>query len=71
MHIRNILFALLVLVTFSACNADRSEEKSSIEKTTDKVAEEAVEAITQPIEKAEMVKELSEEHNQKIKESVE
>jgi|GEM_PF-2680238 len=71
MHIRNILLALLVLVTFSACNSDRGEEKSSIEKTTDKVAEEAVKAIKQPIDKAEMVRELSEEHNQKIKESVE
>lgn len=60
-----------MVLALSACSTDNAKEKSSIEQATDKVAEEAAESIKTALEKSKMVKELSEDHNQKVKEAIE
>ncbi len=56
-------------LTLSCSDSEESDERDVIEKTTDKIASEAVDAIKKPIKQAENVQMLSNDRNQEIKES--
>ncbi len=66
-QIRRIVLSCLVLIMVSACsNSEEPAEKGRIEQTTDKIAHEAVQSIKTPIDKANLAKELTEQHNSAI-----
>ena len=71
LQLRYILLLVLLLCTLGACsNSDDEKEKGVIQQTTAGIAKEAVEMIKGPIEQAKLAKELSEQHNKIIEESV-
>lgn len=58
------------LTMLLACSSEKQEDekKSEIRKATDKVAQELVEDIQRPLDKAEAVKTLEEQRNDTIRE---
>ncbi len=71
MLIRKIIWSFIFLFLFSACsNSDEPAEKGRIEQTTDKIAQEAVQSIKTPIDKAKIAQELSEQHNNAVQKNM-
>lgn len=69
-HLQKIVLAAFVLVTLAACSSsDEQAEKGRIEKTTDKIAQEAVSSIKTPIDQAQLARELTEQHNSAVDEN--
>ncbi len=67
LNIRRIVWSGLIVFIFSACsNSDEPVEKGRIEQTTDKIAQQAVQSIKIPIDKARSAKELTEQHNSAV-----
>ncbi len=68
-----LLFSILVLIfSFTACGGNNEEEeKSSIEKFTDKTAHKAVDQINAPIDKAKAVRELVDQQTKKTEKTTE
>jgi len=62
-----ILQIAVLSLAVSCSNSEESDEGNVINKTTDKIAHDAVDAIKKPINKAENVQELSNDRSQKIK----
>ncbi len=72
MLLRICLIASLTTILYSllACsNADEQNNEVVFEKTTDKIAREAIEGIRDPINKANAVSKIAEDHNRGIKEA--
>ncbi|HIP38964.1 MAG TPA: hypothetical protein EYG88_06245 [Desulfocapsa sulfexigens] len=66
--------AFSFFMILSCSNSEEKKTSDSIEKTTEKIAREAVDRIQEPIEKAKLAKELQESHDrdvQKAKEQIE
>lgn len=68
-----LLFIPLLLTTciLSACGGDSEEEKSAIDKLTEETASKAVHYIQDPIDKAQNVQVLSNQHSEQIEQAVE
>jgi|GEM_PF-1209034 len=61
---------ILFLFSISACSNSEDKEKVSVaSKTSDKIAQEAISNIRTPIEKANMAKDQTEDHNMSLKEA--
>ena len=58
-----------ILLLLSCSNSDESSEKDIIERTTDKIAQDAANMIKTPINKAKHVENLSSDHTGKLKEA--
>ena len=59
---------ILILFGISACsNSEDKEKVSTVAKATDKIAQEAISNIKTPIEKANMAKDQTEDHNKILK----
>lgn len=74
MVVRSPFFLLIVVTTiflFGCSGSDNDEENSFVDETTEKIATEAVQSIKTPIDKAEIAKGLTEQHNQAVKEQAE
>lgn len=70
-HIRRIVWSILIICMFSACsNSEEPTEKGHIEQTTDKIAQEAVQSMKAPIDKANLAKELTEQHNSAVEKNM-
>ena len=68
LQIPKIVLTALALFILAACSSsDEQAEKGRIKQTTDKIAQEAVSSIKTPIDRANMAKELTEEHNSAVK----
>ncbi len=67
-------FFLIIVVTiflFACSGSDNDEESSVVDETTEKIATKAVQSIKTPIDKAEIAKGLTDQHNQAVKEQSE
>ncbi len=64
-----VLQIVALSLTISCSNSEDSEEKNVIKKTTDKIAQGAVESIKKPINKANNVEVLSNDRAREIKEA--
>jgi hypothetical protein len=65
-------FCLLPATILSGCSGDQEKkEAGAIEKMTDKAAEQAVQNIRQPIERAEQVQAIQDAHTKAINEAIE
>jgi len=59
-----------MLCLLLACShTDESDEKGIVEKTTDKIAQEAIGAIRDPIDKAKAIGKIADDHAREIKEA--
>ncbi len=68
---RYCMFMLLILV-LSSCSGDTDEQKTgAIDQLTDRVAQEAVQNIREPIERAKQVQAIQDAHTKAINEAVE
>ncbi|GAB6194463.1 hypothetical protein [Desulfocastanea catecholica] len=70
--LRICLIASLTTILYSllACsNSDEQNKEDVFEKTTDKIAREAIEGIRDPINKAKAVSKIAEDHTRGIKET--
>jgi PBP1b-binding outer membrane lipoprotein LpoB len=71
-YLRYVFFCLLLATILSGCSGDQEKkEAGTIEKMTDKAAEQAVQNIRQPIERAEQVQAIQEAHTRAINEAIE
>ena len=71
-YLRSVSFGLLLATIFCGCSGDQeNKEPGAIKKMTDKAAEEAVQNIRQPIERAEQVQAIQDAHVRAINEAVE
>lgn len=71
-YLRLASFCLLLSIILCGCSGDQEKkEPGAIEKMTDKAAEEAVQNIRQPIERAEQVQGILDAHVRAIDEAVE
>lgn len=71
-YLRSVFFGLLPATILSGCSGDQEKkEPGAIEKMTDKAAEEAVQNIHQPIERAKQVQAIQDAHVRAVKEAVE
>lgn len=69
MLIKNLLFCCLILLSQACCSDSQTEQESSaVEKATKEVADEMVERIRRPIDKAEAVKEIEQARRDQLKE---
>ena len=67
LHFPKIFLTILALIILCACSSsDEQAEKGRVKQTTDKIAHEAVSAIKTPIDRANMAKELAEQHNSAV-----
>ena len=66
---RIVLAALLFFMIVSCSGSDEKDKESVINKTTEKIASEAISSIRTPIEKANLVKKLSEDHARVVEEA--
>ncbi len=67
-----IIFAALPLFMISSCSDSEEEQTTTlIEQTTERIAQEAVDKIQTPIEKANLAKGLQERHNLGIQQATE
>ncbi len=65
-------FCLLLATILSGCSGDQEKkEAGTIKKMTDKAAEQAVQNIRQPIERAEQVQAIQDAHTRAINEAIE
>jgi hypothetical protein len=64
-----ILQVVLLALIISCSNTEESDEKNAINKTTDKIAHDAVDAIKKPINKAKNVEVLTNDRTREIKEA--
>jgi len=66
------LVLLLVLFSIlSSCSSSEEPEKTGIIKqTTDKIAQDTITSIKNPIEQAKLAKEIQENHNRKVQEAI-
>ena len=70
--LQKIFLSALVVLMISACSSsDEQGEKGRIAQKTDKIAHAAVQSIKTPIEQANAVKELTEQHNSAMKKNIE
>lgn len=58
-----------VFLLLSCSNSDESSEKDIIERTTDKIAQDATNMIKNPINKAKQLENLSSDHTGKLEEA--
>ena len=58
-----------VFLLLSCSNSDESSEKDIIERTTDKIAQDATNMIKNPINKAKHLENLSSDHTGKLEEA--
>ena len=71
-YFRFAFFFLLPATILYGCSGEQEKkETGAIKKMTDKAAEEAVQNIRQPIERAEQVQAIQDAHLRAIKEAVE
>ncbi len=71
-YLRSAFLCLLLATIFSGCSGDQEKkEPGAIEKMTDKAAEEAVQNIRQPIERAKQVQAIQDAHVRAINEAIE
>jgi len=66
---QTLLLALLLLMFSSCSSSEEDESKGAIEQTTDKIAQEAVARIKDPLDQAKLARELTEAHNQATEEA--
>jgi hypothetical protein len=69
--IKNLIFCLLAAAFVPSCSSEQDQaedEPTVIEQGTKAVADEIVERIRQPIEKAEAVKEIEETRRERLQE---
>ncbi len=67
-----IIFAALPFFMISSCSDSEKEQTVPlIEQTTERIAQEAVDRIQTPIEKANLAKELQERHNLDVQQATE
>jgi len=66
-----VLPALLFFLISSCSSPEDQEKKGVIEQTTETVAQEAVDRIKTPIDKAYQAKDLQESHTREVDESTE
>ncbi len=67
-----IVFAVLPFFMTSSCsNSEEEQTAGVIEQTTERIAQEAVDRIQTPIEKANLAKELQESHNIEVQQATE
>ncbi len=69
--IKNLIICLLIAALMPSCSSEQDQvedQPSVIEQGTKAVADEMVERIRQPIEKAEAVKEIEEARRERLKE---
>ena len=64
-----LLLTAAMLLAVSCSNTDESNEKNSIEKTTDKIAQDAVDMINNPINEAKQIENLGNDHARKLEEA--
>ena len=68
--LRNLLIVCGALLLLTGCSADTDEkEPGAIKKMTDQVAEQGVNYMKTPIDKAKRAQELSESHNKAIEDA--
>jgi len=69
---RHLIFLLpLVLLVILSCSSSEEEEKASIvEETTNKISQDIVDSIKTPIEQAKLAKEIQENHNRRVQETI-
>ncbi len=65
-----ILQTAAISLAVSCSNTDESNEKNSIEKTTDKIAKDAVDMINNPINEAKQVENVGNDQARKLEEAV-
>ena len=71
-YLRSVSFGLLLATILWGCSGDQEQkEVGAIKQMTDKAAEEAVQNIRKPIERAEQVQAVQDAHVRAINESVE
>ena len=71
-YLRSAFFFLLLATILSGCSGDQEKkEPGAIEKMTDKAAEDAVQNIRQPIERAKQVQAIQDAHVRAINEAIE
>jgi hypothetical protein len=61
--------AVVLLLTISCSSSDESNEKGVIEKKQDEIAQDAVDSIKDPLERAKAVGDLANERTQQIEEA--
>ena len=61
-----VLQVIALSLTISCSNSEKPDEKNVIEKTTNKIALDAVETINKPINKAKNIELLSTDHTREI-----
>lgn len=64
-----LLQTAIIALAVSCSNTDESDEKSSVEKTTDKIAQDAVDMINKPINEAKQIENLGNDHALRLKEA--
>ncbi|MEA2114514.1 MAG: hypothetical protein U9P36_03900 [Thermodesulfobacteriota bacterium] len=70
--VRSAFPYLLLVIILVGCSGDQEKkEPGTIEKMTDKAAEEAVQNIRQPIERARQVQAIQDAHVRAINEAIE
>lgn len=68
----SFLLLLLFCTLLSSCsNSEEKQEPGIIEKTQDKIAQEANEHIKTPLEQAKAAQELQESHYRQVEENIE
>ncbi|MGA7278945.1 MAG: hypothetical protein WBW79_13485 [Desulfocapsaceae bacterium] len=71
MSIKNLFFSLLLAALMVSCSSEQDQaedEPTVIEQGTKAVADEMVQRIRQPIEKAEAVKQIEEARHERLQE---
>jgi len=69
--LRELLLSVVCLLMLLSCSSsDDKEETGIIEKTTDKIAQDAIRSIKTPIEQAKLAKEIQDKHNQRVQEAI-
>ena len=69
---RSAFFCLLLTAFLAGCSGDQEKkETGAIEKMTDKAAQQAVQNIREPIERAEQVQAIQDAHLKAINEAIE
>lgn len=69
--LRELLLSVVCLLMLLSCSSsDDQEETGIIEKTTDKIAQDAIKSIKTPIEQAKLAKEIQDKHNRNVQEAI-
>lgn len=64
-----LLQIIVLFLTVSCSDSEDTSEKGSLKETQDKIAQEAVDYIKVPLDKAKEARELANRHTQKVKEA--